>query len=160
LEAGAEAEPRSTGEVCRRQAVEVRCRRRDQESRCRKTGGTWGLTRPHGDGSGRTTASPGHHPGRWNLRGWSCHPRVRPCGGDDLRRRCSRTSGHKCRSRRASGGPGRGSARGLPPGRRLTARRSVVECRGRSGCLNRHGELFKEKLVLHDIGRWERAQFS
>jgi hypothetical protein len=51
-EAGAEAEPRSTGEVCRRQAVEVRYRGHDQESRCRRTGGTWGLTRPHGDGFG------------------------------------------------------------------------------------------------------------
>jgi hypothetical protein len=35
------------------------------------------------------------------------------------------------------------------PGRCLASGRSVVECRGRSRCLNRHGEFLKEKLVLH-----------
>jgi hypothetical protein len=36
-------------------------------------------------------------------------------------------------------------------GRRLTTRRSVVECRGWSGCLKRHGELLEEKLVPHNM---------
>jgi hypothetical protein len=38
---------------------------------------------------------------------------------------------------------------GPTPGRCLASGRSVVECRGRSRCLNRHGLLLKEKLVLH-----------
>jgi hypothetical protein len=33
----------------------------------------------------------------------------------------------------------------------VIARRSVVEGRGRSGCLSHHGELLVEKLVLHDM---------
>jgi hypothetical protein len=40
---------------------------------------------------------------------------------------------------------------GPTPRRRLTARRSVVEGQGRSGCLSHHGELLEEKLVPHDL---------
>jgi hypothetical protein len=39
----------------------------------------------------------------------------------------------------------------MAPGGRRTTRRSVIECRGRSGCLKRHGELLEEKLILHGI---------
>jgi hypothetical protein len=59
--------------------------------------------------------------------------------------------GRRGYGRWTSGGPGRRGARGMSPGRHLTTRRSVVECRGRSGCLKRHGELLEEKLVPHGM---------
>jgi hypothetical protein len=127
-----------------------------QESRHRRrrTGGTrldpttWRWCRFRGC---RTTASPGCHPGRWNLHGWSCHPHVRLCGGDGRHRRWRPDEGLQGQCRRTSGGPGRRSARGLSPERRLSASGGAVECRGRGGCLNRHGKLLEEKLIPHNM---------
>jgi hypothetical protein len=50
---------------------------------------------------------------------------------------------------RSSRGLNRRSTRGMSPGRRLTARRGAVECRGQSRSLNRHDELLEKKLVPH-----------
>jgi hypothetical protein len=64
---------------------------RNQESRCRRwrTGGTGGIP-GHMEmvpfQGCRTTTSPSRHPGQWNLHGWSCHPRARPCVGNGRRR--------------------------------------------------------------------------
>ena len=48
-------------------------------------------------------------------------------------------------------GRSRRVSRGRGQRRRLSAGRSVVECRGQSGCLRHHGELLEEKLVPHDM---------
>jgi hypothetical protein len=45
----------------------------------------------------------------------------------------SRTRGRRCRGRGPSGGPGRRSAGGLSPGRRLCTRGGAVECWGKMG---------------------------
>ena len=104
----------------------------------------------------RTMTSPSRHPGRWNLHGWNCHPRVRPYGGSDRRVQWKPGEGHRYHNRRTSGGPGRRGARGLSHGGRLSASGSAIEDRGQRGCLNCHGELLKEKLISHDMecGKW------
>jgi hypothetical protein len=102
----------------------------------------WGLTRPHGDGAG---------PGVVKRRPAMAATHVRPCGATTSVGGGSRTRGRKCRGRGPSGGPGRQSAGGLSLGRRLCTSGGAVECWGRSGSLNRHGELLEEKLIPHDM---------
>jgi hypothetical protein len=63
----------------------------------------------------------------------------------------SRTRSRRDHGRTAGRGLGRRRTRGLPHGGRLTAGRSTIEGRSRSGCLSHHGELLEEKLVPHDI---------
>jgi hypothetical protein len=137
------------------------CRRgRSQESRRQRTGGTRGLTRPatwrwsRSKGC-RMTTTPGCHPGWRDHHGWSRHRRGCPCGGDDLRRRWKLDEEPHEPWEKGGQGP-RSTEDDEPAGKRLTSGRSGVEGRGRSGCLSRHGELFEEKLVPHDNGRWER----
>jgi hypothetical protein len=59
--------------------------------------------------------------------------------------------GRRGRDRGPCGGPGGRSAGGLSPGRSLGTKGGAVECRGRSGSLDRHGELLEKKLVPHDV---------
>jgi hypothetical protein len=65
--------------------------------------------------------------------------------------RGSRTRSRRDDGWRAGRSPGRRGTSGLAPRRRLTAGRSAVESRGRSGRLIRHGELLEEKLVPHGV---------
>jgi hypothetical protein len=65
--------------------------------------------------------------------------------------RGSRTRGRRDSGWRAGVSPGRRRTGGLAPRRRLTAGRSAVESRGRSGRLIRHGELLEEKLIPHGV---------
>jgi hypothetical protein len=94
------------------------------------------------------TASPSRHPCRWNLHAWSCHPRILPCEGDGRRRQWKLDEGPRQGAER---GPDRRSAGGLSPGRRLSTSGGAIECRGRSGTLDRHGELLEEKLIPHGM---------
>jgi hypothetical protein len=65
----------------------------------------------------RTTVSPGRHPGRWNLHVRSYRPHVRPCGGDDRRRRWKRDEGPRQGVEQGPSSGGSTPPRRGPPGR-------------------------------------------
>jgi hypothetical protein len=116
-------------EACRRKAAEVHCRGSRLRELAPEDGRHWGpdpaTWRWFWSRGCRTMVSPSCHPGWCNLHGWSCQPRVRPCGGDGRRRRWRPDEGPRQEDER---GPGRRSARGMSPGRRLSTSGSVVEC--------------------------------
>jgi hypothetical protein len=108
------------------------------ESRCQRwrTGGTGGLTWPHGDGSipgvveqrpalaaipaGGTSTS-----GDATLVPALAGATTAVGGG-------SRTRGHKGRGSRSSEDPDRRGMRGMSPRRRMSTSGSIVECRGKA----------------------------
>jgi hypothetical protein len=144
------------GHVVRRHVVGRRRRcavgGRSQESRRRRTGGTGGLTRPHGDGVGpgvvERRPALAATPAGGTSTGGAAIPTSALARATDAVDSGSRTRG---RGRGPSRAPNRLSARGLSPGRRLSTRGGAVDCRGRRGSLDRHGELLKEKLIPHDM---------
>jgi hypothetical protein len=130
----------------------VKC---SQEGRRRGTGGTRCLARPHGDGPGPGVVEGRPHVAATPVGGTttrvSATPTAALAGATTSVGRGSRTRGRRDGGWRAGRSPGRRRTSGLAPRRRLTAGRSAVESRGRSGRLMRLGELLEEKLVPRGV---------